>query len=357
MKVAFIVRKTFQKIRGGDTIQVEQTASQLHKLGVEVDILSADQNINYEDYDLLHFFNIIRPADLIKHAERSTIPYLVSTIYLDYSLFDLNERGKISKSARKVLGKYGFEYLKNNGRFVLGQDSPSSWQYLLGHKRAMKTILNGASMLLPNSNSEYRRLSSDFEKEWNFRVIPNGVRSELVQEIQTQRDKTHTVVCAGQVYGRKNQLRLIEACNLLNVDLTIIGNNPPNHAKYLKMCKELAGPKTNFVSYMNQKELYMVFAGSRVHALPSWFETTGLVSLEAGALGCRLVVGKSPDTIEYFGNIASMVQPGDVQSIANGIDRELSGTENTSTREHILNNFTWEIAARKTLEAYKEVLS
>jgi hypothetical protein len=41
-----------------------------------------------------------------------------------------------------------------------------------------------------------------------------------------------------------------------------------------------------------------------VHALPSWFETTGLTSLEAGAMGCNLVVGMGGDTHDYFQDLA-----------------------------------------------------
>ena len=37
MKVLFIVRSTLFTAKGGDTIQVEETASELRKTGVEVD--------------------------------------------------------------------------------------------------------------------------------------------------------------------------------------------------------------------------------------------------------------------------------------------------------------------------------
>ena len=70
MKVLFISRATLFKDKGGDTVQLVNTADQLKELGVEVDIKLGDRRIDYEQYDLIHFFNIIRPADILYHIER-----------------------------------------------------------------------------------------------------------------------------------------------------------------------------------------------------------------------------------------------------------------------------------------------
>jgi hypothetical protein len=83
MKVAFISRATLYSSPGGDTRQLEQTALNLKKLGVEIDIYRSDETIDYGQYDLLHFFNVIRPADFITHIKLSKKPYVVSTIFVE----------------------------------------------------------------------------------------------------------------------------------------------------------------------------------------------------------------------------------------------------------------------------------
>ena len=88
MKVLFISRSTLFSSPGGDTKQIELTAAYLIKLGVQVDICLAKDYIDYSSYDLIHFFNIIRPADLLYHAQRSGKPYVISTIFLDYGEFE-----------------------------------------------------------------------------------------------------------------------------------------------------------------------------------------------------------------------------------------------------------------------------
>src|SRR5579872_1215775 len=92
MKVLFIIRSTLFDNKGGDTIQILQTAQCLRALGVSVTVVSTLEKIAYEGYDLLHFFNITRPADILRHIERSGKPYVVTPIFVDYAEFDRNFR-------------------------------------------------------------------------------------------------------------------------------------------------------------------------------------------------------------------------------------------------------------------------
>ena len=92
MKVVLITRSTLYSIPGGDTVQVVQTARQLTELHVDTEIVLSNQEINYDNYDLLHFFNITRPADILYHSKKSKKPYVVSTILCNYSEYDKHHR-------------------------------------------------------------------------------------------------------------------------------------------------------------------------------------------------------------------------------------------------------------------------
>ena len=72
-----ISRPTLFTVPGGDTVQIEQTAAALKKLGVEVDIKLADEEIEYQNYRLIHFFNIIRPNSISAHVKQSNLPYVI----------------------------------------------------------------------------------------------------------------------------------------------------------------------------------------------------------------------------------------------------------------------------------------
>ena len=96
MKVALITRSTLYSAPGGDSVQIMETAKLLNKNGVTADIKLAFEIINYNEYDLLHFFNITRPADILRHIHKSKKPFVVSTNYVDYSNYDKHQRKGLS---------------------------------------------------------------------------------------------------------------------------------------------------------------------------------------------------------------------------------------------------------------------
>src|SRR5438552_1292255 len=103
IRVAFISRATLYSTPGGDTKQLDQTAHYLRTLGVAVDVYLSSDTIDYSKYDLLHFFNIIRPADIIAHIVKSGKPAVVSTIFLDYGAFEKKARGGVMSILNKIL--------------------------------------------------------------------------------------------------------------------------------------------------------------------------------------------------------------------------------------------------------------
>ena len=171
MKVAFISRATLYSTPGGDTKQVDMTANYLRELGVDVDIYLANQTIDYSKYDLLHFFNIIRPADIIGHIEQSKKPYVVSTIFLDYGEFEKRTRGGLMKWMNKIFSEDQIEYIKAVARWIKNGEKISSTKYLLwGHRKSVKWVAKHAGILLPNSENEYCRLAKKYNLEHLYRV-------------------------------------------------------------------------------------------------------------------------------------------------------------------------------------------
>jgi len=128
MKVALITRSTLYTVYGGDTIQTVQTARHLVDMGIEADVRLSHEDINYDDYDLLHFFNLTRPADILYHSRKAQKPYVISTILCDYSEYDKHQR----KGWGKLLGFFspnGIEYIKTMARCLIGGDRLASLSY------------------------------------------------------------------------------------------------------------------------------------------------------------------------------------------------------------------------------------
>jgi glycosyltransferase involved in cell wall biosynthesis len=163
------------------------------------------------------------------------------------------------------------------------------------------------------------------------------------------------VICVARIEPLKNQLALIRALNNTPFKLLIIGVPAKNHKKYYTACKEAAGNKVTFTGYLSQEQLIPYYERAKVHVLPSWFETTGLSSLEAAAMGCNIVITDKGDTKEYFENYAFYCDPASPESIYEAIRKASVGKYDEGLRNKIFSKYTWQQAANKTLAAYREI--
>jgi len=358
MIVAFISRASLFSDKGGDTIQIVNTAAELRMLGVEVDIFLADQKPDYGKYDFLHFFNIIRPDDILPHISRSRTPFVVSTIFVDYSEYEKKARHGPSALLFRFLSPDLIEYLKALARFMANGVKIKSGYFLLnGQKKSIQKIARMSQMLLPNSKSEYNRLSRAYNIQTNYRVIPNGIDKNLFTPgtIEIRRDE-RLILCVARIEGRKNQLNLIRAIVDTPYRLVLIGAVATNQVDYFEQCKRAAGPNIEFIDFLDQKLLLDYYRKAKVHVLPSWFETTGLSSLEAAAMGCNIVITRKGDAYEYFENDAYYCDPESPDSIFQAVEQAARNGIPEGLSSKMLNQFTWEIAAKKTMDAYGELL-
>lgn len=359
MKVAFVSRDTLFSGKGGDTIQILKTAEYLQDLGVEVDIFKASEKIDYEQYDILHGFNVIRPADLIDHFENFKGIKVLSTIYVDFYEYELKARKGVAGMIFRTIGKDATEYLKACLRWVKNRDHSLSRRYLFhGHRKCVKKLIKLSDLLLPNSHSEYKRLSNDYSVSARYHIVPNAIDPKIFSPvIPSPVRNNRLVICVARIEGPKNQLNLIRALNNTGFELILIGKPAPNHLTYYEQCRTEAASNVSFVSDMPQEDLINYYQTAQVHAMPSWFETTGLSSLEAAAMGCNLVISAKGDTREYFGEHATYANPEDVQSIFNAVNEAAKKPFDEKFRNKIYSEYIWEKTAAATLAAYKTCLN
>jgi glycosyltransferase involved in cell wall biosynthesis len=359
MKVLFIIRSSAFTNKGGDIIQAINTAEYLRLLGVQVDIRFSNEKIDYAAYDLLHFFNIIRPADILVHINNSGKKFVVSTIYVDLREYEKKISTGFSSYISKLLPGDLTEYLKVIARSLVSREKISSISYLwLGQKKSIKVIAKNAACLLPNSCNEYKRFSATYNINCRYEVVPNGI-DETIFKNETPPlipKNNNLVICVGRVELRKSQLKLIKALNNSNFKLIIIGAPAVNDKKYYEACKEAAADNVSFVHNIPQKELVEYYQKAKVHVLASWFETTGLSSLEAASQRCNIVITDKGDTREYFEDYAFYCDPSSELSILNAVEKAAAASFDERLHTKIYKQYTWMQAAKKTLNAYNEVL-
>lgn len=318
-------------------------------------------------FDLAHVFNLQMPesatpvfATLRKHGK----PIAFSPIYWDSFAywFEAAERERARwRWPSSLIGRertrqlyVGFQRLK----------SPRN-----GTWKTQRALLREADRVLPNSSAEGDLLGRTFflDRAFSAKVdcVPNGidaaryqaspVASRSFQETHGFRD---FVLQVGTISPVKNQLRLIEALFDVPVPLVFIGHTPAAMKDYARQCRTRGEERGNvlFIDHMPAAELPGIYALAAVHALPSWRETPGLVSLEAAACGCRIVSTSVGSAREYFEDGAWYCYPSDVQSIRDATVAALQAPASDGLRTRVLTSFTWHEAARATLASYERML-
>ena len=357
MKVAFVTRSSLFSLSGGDTLQVLNTAKYLRKLNVTVDIKLTNKQINYQEYDLLHFFSLVRPSDILPHIRKSKKPFIVTPLLIDYSEFDKQYRKGISGKIFRFFSTDQIEYLKTIARWAKRQQRLGSYVYLVkGQRTSIKDILRKAALILPNSAMEYEQLTRLYAIAPPYNIVPNGIDADLFRRsCNVEKDK-RMVISVARIEGLKNQVNLIKALNNSDYQLYIIGKPTINQTTYYEECRRLAGKNIHFVNHIRQEELIPYYEKAKVHILPSWFETCGLSSLEAAAMGCNIVITKKGYAPEYFQNHAFYCDPSSPVSIREAILSASNTVVCTKLEQKIRSDFTWQNAAAITYEAYKKIL-
>lgn len=359
MNVLYISRSTLFTSPGGDTKQIELTAHYLRKLGISVDIKLSHEIIDYTPYDLLHFFNIIRPADILFHARASQKPFVTSTIFLDYGEFEKKFRKGWMGLLNTFFSEDTIEYIKVIARFLKNGEKIRSKSYLIkGHKSSVRYLIENSKVLLPNSRNEFERLVRKYKLTNDFIVVPNAIDPLMYhQTTKSLPEFENKIVCVARVEGRKNQLNLVRALRNTKYELVIVGLPSPNNLDYYEQCRAEATDNITFIRRVSEEELYQIYNSAKVHVLPSFFETTGLSTLEAAVMGCNIVITDKGDTEEYFKDKAYYCDPDSPDSIRKAIELAYNAPFDNSLREMILEQYTWEKAAFKTLEGYRLALT
>ena len=356
MNVLFIARSTLYESPGGDTIQILKTAEALRKLDVNVEIGLTTAEFDYSKYDIVHFFNIIRPADILYHFEQSK-KTVISTIFVDYTEPEIAAGSFLRSNATRILGGDFIEYLKTIVKAILGKEKIRSKRYIFkGQYKTVKYLYQNAGALLPNSNSEKARLQKKYgATEALFYKVVNAI--EPLENVAPNLKYSGAIICVARVERLKNQLNLVKAVKGLDIPCYIIGKPAINDYQYYEICKKEAGENVFFIDALPQLEIYSIMKAARVHVLSSWFETTGLVSLEAAYYGCNIVITNKGDQEEYFGKNAFYCNPENVDSIRNAILKAYETPFNEDFKKHIATFYNWEQTAEQTKKCYLQLLN
>lgn len=369
MHVLFInTRSDSRRNPGGDNVQLDRTRLALERLGVRVAQQDPHNFSKSSVYDLAHLFNIQEAEtawSVFEDLQSWGIPVALSSIYWDMNEFwasnALRDR-RLWKMVARIFGRSMTTQIHIRWQRM---KAPNNTKWKMQRK-----LLNRADRVLPNSVSESRLLQSIFLLRTDFTdkvdVIPNGIDLEFyVPRPNPDEHFCHEyglgefILQVGSINPVKNQLGLIQALYDLPVPLVFIGQVSDAYPKYGQACKDAGSERGQvyIIDHLPFERLPSIFTLAAVHALPSWRETPGLASLEAGAAGCRVVTTSIGSTPDYFGDLAWYCHPAVPVSIRSAVEAALSAKPSIDLRNRVIQEFTWDKAGEKTLISYMSMLA
>lgn len=345
LRVLMAGKLTALESPGGGEVQMLRTQQSLRAHGVDATLWRPWEQ-RLAEADVLHLFGS-QPehVELAESARRLNIPVVLSTV----AWFDLaslwHERWSLSRR------------LAACGRYLFRAAVPSwpSWRRRLYHL---------CDRLLPNSNVESAQLTRLFQvPTQRIRAVPNGADERfalgdpaLAHELLGSAEPF--VLYCGRIEPRKNQLGFLRALHGVDVPIVIVGDAVSGEQTYLDECRRVAGRRVKFLGRVEHDSplLASLYAACGCLVLASWFETPGLVALEAGMSGVPLVLPRGGCAAEYFGPLATYVAPRDYGAIREQTLRALRQPRNPLLAQLVHDNFSWQATAQATREVYDELV-
>jgi len=235
-------------------------------------------------------------------------------------------------------------------------------------------MLQKAKKIIAPTKSIKKELINDYNIDVNrINVIYHGVNTDLFfpnKKMYTAKMSLDPyILYVGGIVPHKNVINIMKAFKKLvsekrnlNHSLILAGSK----AWHFKLINEAfnklnSSNKMKYIGHLSLKDLSILYKGASVFVSPSIYESFGFPALEAMACGIPAIVSKDTGTAEIVKDGGILVNPYDVDEIAEAIFRIISDAEyrNELSKRAIkrAQNFSWERCAKETLDIYKEVLN
>lgn len=339
MKVRVLTKFPWSFGYGGAEIQAQKYVEYGKKYGLDIEFMD-----NYDkscEYDILHIvgmdYNSYRYVETAKNKDKKVV---VSPVYY-------------ATSAKANILKY---FIKLSGGITY-----------FNHIRMKKALLL-ADAILPNSLAEQKQLKYIYglgEKS-KFHVVYNGIDYTPMEAITDKLFREQYAinqdyfVTVAMVDKRKNTINLIKGFLEANsrAILVLIGDIRETDTQFISDFNgylERYPNRIKHIPFIHDKQiLNSAYYGACAHIMPSFFETPGLSNLEAGVLGCNLIVGECDPVREYLGDYPTYVEPGDINSIALAVKSNEGRQVNNKMSDYI-KRYYWENIVQDLIKIYEKL--
>jgi glycosyltransferase involved in cell wall biosynthesis len=238
------------------------------------------------------------------------------------------------------------------------------WYSFIGMQ---KRVARRLSHIITVSKTASKDISRDFNiSPDRFRIIPNGISTDLFYPIpEISREKNRLIVTTSADMPLKGLYYLLRAiatvAQTCPVKLTVVGI--PNKNGYSqRLIQQLGiGKLITFTGRIANEQFVREYARATAAVVPSVYEGFGLPVGEAMACAVPVISTTGGALPEVVGDAGLLVPPADHQALAKAIldilqQPQLAKRLGRAGYRRVLQHFTWEKAAEKTVAVYREAI-
>lgn len=173
------------------------------------------------------------------------------------------------------------------------------------------------------------------------------------------------LLSVGRLEPRKNHVTLLRAyakLQYVELPLVIVGQPDFKFDEVFQVIRDLhLENRVRILSDVKDEELPAFYRHAKLFVYPSWAEGFGMPPLEAMASGVPVISSDSTSIPEVIGEAGVLVDPGDVDALAEAINHLLSDQVFYSDKQQRgleqVEAFQWSAAAKKVRAVYLDILS
>ena len=333
-------------VPGGMPNLAKSVARGLVSIGVDAELVETDE-FDPRPYALVHGFGLSTVQ--MRRVRDAGVPIVITPLYwtAEYN-HNLFKKGPFPRSFKhRAREAAGF------AKSAFTDQPVRAAAKFLEYEIYQRMTYESADLLLPNSPGEGEAMARDVKTTTKWIPVNCGVDPGVFTPSPLPWEQRTKVVSIARFEPHKNQLGLVRALRDLPYEVAFIGHQHPAHPEYIDKCKAEAPAHHSFHIGVSRAELVELLHQSRVHILGSFFETTGLVSLEAALTGAHAVSTDRGYTRSCLNDWATYCDPGDDESIRRAVTAAYNAPPNPKVIEEISRECSFESAALATVEAYR----
>ena len=202
-------------------------------------------------------------------------------------------------------------------------------------------------------------------KKERVSVVYNGMDVDMFQNTGEPREENALLFVGNTEDTKKGLVYLFEAMTMLpeEVTLTIVDDGPPKKMTAGDLIKKYKlEHRVKFTGKLSYDQLVSIYSRKTILVMSSLFEGFGLPAVEAMSCQTPVVVTTAGSLKEVVSpDCGILVPPMDPVALKDGIMKLLKNKKmrekmGKNGRKWAVQNFAWSVAAKNTLDVYKDVI-